>query len=112
MQVHKPFLSLSCIDEKTQKSMDKCGEVGLAKVTSQMKMLLEGLTKRYKKGEPDLSKAIQFSQQAWQADIEASCKVETYESRDGSGFNSIWNSCLETRTNERISYLDWVLESP
>ena len=91
MQIHKPFLSLSCIDEETQNSMDKCGEVSLAKATSQMKTLLEGLTKRYKKGEPNLYKTIQSSQQAWQADIEASCKVETYDSRDGSCFNFIWN---------------------
>ena len=112
MQVHKPFLSLSCIDEKTQHEMDQCGERSLVKVTSQMKTLLESLKKNCKSTEPDLFKALQTSQLTWRANMEASCTVETYYSRDGSGFNSIWNSCLETKTNERISFLSWMMPPP
>ena len=112
MQVHKPFLSLSCIDEKTQHEMDQCGEHSLVKVTSQMNVLLESLKKSHKSAEPGLYDSLESSQLAWKNYIDASCKVETYYSRGGSGFNAIWNYCLETKTNERISYLSWMMENP
>ncbi|MFK5949484.1 MAG: DUF1311 domain-containing protein [Methylococcales bacterium] len=112
MQVHKPFLSLLCMDENTQHEMDRCGESSLIKVTSQMNTLLESLKKNNKSTEPTLFDHLKASQLVWKSYMEANCKVETYYSRDGSGFNSIWNACLEAKTNERISYLTWMIESP
>lgn len=112
MQVHKPFISLSCIDEKTQHEMDQCGKRSLVKATSQMNVLFEILKTNHKSAEPDLFDSLQASQLAWNTYIDASCKVETYYSRGGSGFNSIRNYCLEAKTNERISYLIWMMENP
>ncbi|SUG14268.1 Uncharacterized protein conserved in bacteria [Salmonella enterica subsp. arizonae] len=36
---------------------------------------------------------------------DASCNYETYESRTGTGFSSIYTQCLLDKTKERIKYL-------
>ncbi len=112
MQIHKPYLSMACIDENTQQAMDKCGERSLVKVTSRMNKTLALLKKNYINTEPDLFKLLQVSQLSWQSYMELNCKIETYDSRNGSGFNSIWNACLEAKINERISFLNWMMENP
>lgn len=111
-QLHKPYESLTCIDEQNQQAMDKCGEQSLAKATAQMNAFLNNLKKSYISDEPDLLQPLQDAQVAWQAYMESSCRIETYYSRGGSGFHSIWNACLETKTNERISYLSWMMDNP
>ncbi|MCP4321689.1 MAG: DUF1311 domain-containing protein [Alteromonadales bacterium] len=112
MQVHKPFLSLTCINEKTQQEMDQCGERSLVKAKSKMNALLETLKTNHKSAEPALYDTLEASQLTWNKYMEASCKVETYYSRGGSGFSSIWSYCIETKINERISYLSWMMENP
>ena len=112
MQVHKPFLSMACIDEKTQHTMDQCGERSLASATSRMNALLDLLKKNNISAEPDLFKFLKSSQLAWKTYMESSCKVETYDSRHGSGFHSILNACHEAKINERISFLSWMMDNP
>ncbi|MEH3827989.1 lysozyme inhibitor LprI family protein [Enterobacter roggenkampii] len=36
---------------------------------------------------------------------DASCDYETYESKTGTVFSSIYEKCLLDKTNERIEYL-------
>lgn len=112
MQVHKPYLALTCIDAQNQQDMDACGKQSLARSTEQMNRLLGILKNNHSNSEPDLLKALKDSQEAWKPYMESSCRVETYYSRDGTGFNSIWNACLEAKTNERISFLSWMLDNP
>jgi len=112
MQVHKPYLSMTCINEVNQQAMDKCGELSLVKATNQMNDILKKLSKSYTKNEPDLSKALTDSQLSWHEYTKNGCQLETYYSRNGSGYGSILNACLESKINERISFLNWLMENP
>ncbi|EHZ8825784.1 DUF1311 domain-containing protein [Salmonella enterica] len=49
---------------------------------------------------------LKKSQQVWIKMRDASCNYETYESRTGTGFSSIYIQCLLDKTNERIKYLN------
>ncbi|ECF6085816.1 DUF1311 domain-containing protein [Salmonella enterica subsp. houtenae] len=49
---------------------------------------------------------LKKSQQIWIKMRDASCNYETYESRTGTGFSSIYIQCLLDKTNERIKYLN------
>lgn len=48
---------------------------------------------------------LKKAQQAWVKMRDASCDYETYESKAGTGFSSIYEKCLLDKTNERIQYL-------
>ncbi|MBJ8380943.1 DUF1311 domain-containing protein [Citrobacter sedlakii] len=48
---------------------------------------------------------LKKSQQIWIKMRDASCDYETYESRTGTGFSSIYTQCLLDKTKERIKYL-------
>ncbi|MBZ9578970.1 lysozyme inhibitor LprI family protein [Klebsiella quasivariicola] len=48
---------------------------------------------------------LKRSQQAWIKTRDADCNYETYESRKGTGYSSIYLKCLLDKTNERIKYL-------
>ena len=46
---------------------------------------------------------------------DASCDYETYESKAGAAFSSIYEKCLLDKTNERIEYLkkyNWIVLGP
>ncbi|EBP3746947.1 DUF1311 domain-containing protein [Salmonella enterica subsp. arizonae] len=48
---------------------------------------------------------LKKAQQIWIKMRDASCDYETYESRTGTGFSSIYIQCLLDKTNDRIKYL-------
>lgn len=48
---------------------------------------------------------LKKSQLAWIKMRDASCDYETYESKTGAAFYSIYEKCLLDKTNERIEYL-------
>lgn len=48
---------------------------------------------------------LKKSQQAWIKIKDANCAYETYESKKGTGFQSIYLQCLLEKTNSRIEYL-------
>jgi len=48
---------------------------------------------------------LKKSQLAWIKMRDASCDYETYESKTGTAFYSIYEKCLLDKTNERIEYL-------
>jgi len=48
---------------------------------------------------------LKKSQQAWIKIKDADCAYETYESKKGTGFQSIYLQCLLEKTNSRIEYL-------
>ncbi|MFU9139250.1 lysozyme inhibitor LprI family protein [Erwinia tasmaniensis] len=48
---------------------------------------------------------LKKSQLAWIKMRDADCDYETYESRTGTAFSSIYQKCLLDKTNERIEYL-------
>lgn len=48
---------------------------------------------------------LKKAQQVWIKMRDASCDYETYESKTGTGFSSIYKKCQLDKTNERIIYL-------
>ncbi|VEA64680.1 Uncharacterized protein conserved in bacteria [Serratia plymuthica] len=48
---------------------------------------------------------LKKTQLAWIKMRDVSCDYETYESRTGTAFSSIYEQCLLDKTNERIKYL-------
>ncbi|MBE3287134.1 lysozyme inhibitor LprI family protein [Enterobacter cloacae complex sp. P31C] len=48
---------------------------------------------------------LKKSQLAWIKMRDASCDYETYESKTGTAFSSIYEKCLLDKTNKRIEYL-------
>jgi len=108
--IHKPFWGLSCFDAKNQDELDKCGKKTLDLSTTEMNRALTVL--KNSKSEPEFINALKQSQNTWLLHMEFTCKIQTYDSIGGSGFYSIWNSCLETETNERISFLNGLMSNP
>lgn len=49
---------------------------------------------------------LKKSQLAWIKIRDTDCDYETYESRTGTAFSSIYEQCLLDKTNERIKYLN------
>ena len=112
MKLHKPYLSKSCANTETQYEMDECTQKSLSATTKQMVKILTKLRDNYKANEPNLVAALNKSQSSWESIKTTSCEFETYYSREGSGYASILNACLESKINERISYLQWMLDHP
>ena len=52
-----------------------------------------------------LSFFLKKNQQAWVKMRDADCDLETYESMTGSGYGTIYKSCLLKKTNERVKFL-------
>jgi len=48
---------------------------------------------------------LKKSQLAWIKMRDAGCDYETYESKTGTAFSSLYEKCLLDKTNERIEYL-------
>jgi len=112
LDIHKLFYSIECADSKTQTEMDACGEKVIKSSERKMNKLFNQLQLNYKSSEPGLIKDFNESQKQWALYANANCKVETWYSREGSAFQSIWNACMEAKINERISYLAWLSDNP
>ncbi len=112
VQIHKPYMSLACVDAQTQADMDTCSKCSLENSIKQMNLILGMLHMNHSKSEPELLTILEKSQNDWKAYMKSTCRVETYYSRSGTGFVSIWNACLEGKINERASFLHWMLDNP
>lgn len=112
IEVHSVYMSMACLDAQDQRQMDECGEKSMAEANKKLERIYSTLKSNYMKSEPDLFKALEVSQNSWDTYKVTSCKLETFYSREGSGFDAIWKGCLETKINERISYLNWMISNP
>jgi len=112
MKIHEPFGAATCSSANTQHEMDACGRKSLAMATKKMEQILAKLKKNHKANEPKLFVFLEKDQASWETYKTTGCEFETYYSRNGSGYESILNVCLETKVNERISYLQWMLDHP
>lgn len=107
-EIHKSYQSLNCFDEATQQEMDECGKQSLSSAKAKMDSILNELIGGDKNA---FAEKVKKSQTLWVSFTQISCEIETYESEGGTGYYSILNYCLETKVNERISYLQWMLSN-
>ena len=110
-EVHAVYQSVNCLNEKTEQKMDRCGTQSLKQAKDRMNYIFNILLSKYTKGSQSNSYKITKSQDDWGRHMESSCAIETIDSEGGSAYNSIVNFCYETKINERISYLDWILSN-
>lgn len=70
------------------------------------------LAERHRKDEPDLHRLMTKAQQAWLVWREAACRVDTYESKGGSGFSVYWDQCRIKMNEARATELQHMIDNP
>ena len=110
-EVHSVYQSMNCFDEKTEQKMDECGIQSLKLAKDKMNSIFNIIISDSTSDSQSRSNKIKNSQEDWNHYMKSSCVMETLDSEGGSGYNSIINFCYETKVNERISYLQWILSN-
>ena len=110
-EVHSPYQSMNCLEEKTEKEMDACGIQSLQFAKNKMNSLFNIILSASKKESQSHGNKTIKSQDDWKQYMESSCVMETIDSEGGSAYNAIINFCYETKVNERVSYLQWILSN-
>ena len=62
--------------------------------------------------EPALLEALANAQAKWREFRDAECGLDTYDSRDGTAFESYWLACLRKLDWQRASRLQFLLDNP
>lgn len=107
-------ISQECSDKKTEAEMYQCisefyekSDVELNSVYKKKMVELDSINIH---GEGVDIKPVSFflkkNQQAWIKMRDTDCDLETYESMTGSGYATIYKSCLLKKTNERVKFLN------
>ena len=77
-----------------------------------MQQKLRRLAERHSKDEPQLAALMTKVQQAWLTWREAACHVETFDSRNGTGFSVYWDKCLLKMNQARAVELQRMIDNP
>jgi len=111
--------STSCKAAKTESEMHECLTVELKKSDEELNAAYQKLLSRDEAtGAPANAKGqtqggyLKEAQRGWIKLRDASCDFETYESRTGSGFGTIYTACLLEQTQKRVKYLNWFIGHP
>ena len=110
-EVHSVYQSTNCFDEKTEQEMDECGIKSLKLAKEKMNSIFDILISSSASDSQSSRYKVKKSQDDWNHFMDSSCVMETLDSEGGSGYHSIINFCYETKVNERISYLQWILSN-
>ena len=89
-----------------------CWREEFKKSEAEIARRLRVLTERNRKDEPDLNRLMTKAQRAWLVWREAACRVDTYESKGGSGFSVYWDRCLIKMNEARAIELQHMIDSP
>ena len=73
---------------------------------------LQVLAARHRKDEPKLHDLMSKAQKAWLTWREAACRVDTFESRGGSGFSVYWDKCRIKMNEARAAELQKMIDNP
>lgn len=106
--------SQECSDKKTEEEMYQCisdfYEKSDGELNSVYKKKIAELDSVNIHGEGVDIRPVSFflkkNQQAWIKMRDTDCDLETYESMTGSGYGTIYKSCLLKKTNERVKFLN------
>ena len=110
-EVHSVYQSMNCLEEKTEKEMDACGIKSLQFAENKMNSLFNIILSTSKKNSQSHANTTIKSQEDWKRYMQSNCVMETLDSEGGSAHSTIINFCYETKVNERISYLQWILSN-
>ena len=111
--------STSCKAANNESELHECLTVELKKSDEELNAAYQKLLSRYEAtGAPANSQGqtqsghLKEAQRGWIKLRDASCDFETYESRTGSGFGTIYTACLLEQTQKRVEYLNWFIGHP
>ena len=89
-----------------------CWSEEFKKSEAEVARRLRVLAERHRKDEPDLDRLMTKAQQAWLVWREAACRVDTYESKGGSGFSVYWDRCQIKMNEARAIELQHMIDNP
>ncbi len=89
-----------------------CWSEEFKKSEAEVARRLRVLAERHRKEEPKLDRLMTEAQRAWLVWREAACRVDTYESKDGSGFSVYWDRCRIKMNEARAIELQHMIDSP
>jgi len=107
-EVHSIYQSRNCFDKATEQEMNFCGNKSLEASKSKMNSIFNLVISS---AEVKSKSKIQKAQDDWVLYMKSNCVMETLDSEGGSAYDSIINFCYETKVNERVSYLQWILSN-
>ena len=63
-------------------------------------------------GEPELLASFTTAETRWGEFRDAECKLRTFDSREGTAFESYWLECLTALDQERLKALRYMVDHP
>src|SRR4051812_32056890 len=91
-----------CQDVKKDPAFTACWHGELKKSEAEVQRRLRVLAERHRKDETELDRLMTKAQRAWLVWREAACRVDTYESKGGSGFSVYWDRCQIKMNEARV----------
>ena len=101
-----------CANAPKDPEFTACWREQFKKSETEIAQKLRVLSERHRKDEPELHKLMTAAQQKWLAWREAACKVDTFESKGGSGFSVYWDRCRIKMNQARAAELQKMIDSP
>ena len=101
-----------CQNVEKDPAFTACWHEEFKKSEAEVVRRLRVLAERHRKEEPDLDRLMTKAQQAWLVWREAACRVDTYESINGSGFSVYWDTCRIKMNEARATELQRMIDNP
>ena len=109
-KIHEPYGTKACEKQETNRNMALCSQRVLASSKKALDTRYQFVLKTLKIDYPATAKKLQSTQKMWEAFYPINCEVGEHESESGTGYSSILDFCLIQMVNERISYLDTLID--
>jgi uncharacterized protein YecT (DUF1311 family) len=100
-----------CSYPASEEALLKCRQDQHARTEQSIQNLEQQLTKLFA-GQPDLPGAFDAAEAKWREFRDAECRLRTFDSRDGTAFESYWLDCLTMLNRDRIATLQYMKENP
>lgn len=113
--VATPATVTPCNNAPTEAEMYDCLTAELKKSDAELNIAYKKLIDRYKADGQSAESQYNYLKQAqiaWLKSRDTGCNFETYDSRLGSGFGTIYTACLLQHTQKRVEYLQWYIKHP
>ena len=101
-----------CAGSETEAALLGCRKQAFNRAEAAVNGVAEALLANYRRDDPAKAVALTRAQAAWTAFRAADCELTTWDSRDGSGFETYRLDCLTEAANERAAELEALREAP
>lgn len=106
-----PAPSSPCEHPESEDALLSCRQREQERVEAEIAELSQALTQLYGR-EPELSLAFTNAQAKWLEFRDAECRLRTYDSRDGTAFQSYWLECITELDQTRVEVLQDMKDNP